>query len=56
MARQASISHRVRIRFKAGILHGDRIALSARVLEIVSVRNLDESSFELEIDAIERGA
>jgi SPP1 family predicted phage head-tail adaptor len=55
MARAATISHRVRIRFKAGILHGDRIALSARVLEIVSVRNLDESSFELEIDAIERG-
>jgi hypothetical protein len=27
-----------------------------RVLEIVSVRNIDEGSWELEIDAIERSA
>ena len=56
MARQASISHRVRIRFKADIQHGDRISMGGRVLEIVSVRNIDEGSWELEIDAIERGA
>jgi SPP1 family predicted phage head-tail adaptor len=54
-ARQASISHRVRIRFKAGILHGDRISMGSRTLEIVSIRNIDEGSWELEIDAIERG-
>jgi SPP1 family predicted phage head-tail adaptor len=55
MARQASISHRVRIRFKADILHGDRISMGSRTLEIVSIRNIDEGSWELEIDAIERG-
>ena len=55
MARQASISHRVRIRFKADILHGDRISMGGRTLEIVSIRNIDEGSWELEIDAIERG-
>ena len=56
MARQASISHRVRMRFKGGILHGDRISLGNRILEIVSIRNIDEGSWELEIDAVERGA
>jgi len=56
MARQASISHRVRVRFKDGILHGDRISMGSRTLEIVSIRNIDEGSWELEIDAIERGA
>jgi SPP1 family predicted phage head-tail adaptor len=56
MARQASISHRVRIRFKADILHGDRISMGSRTLEIVSIRNIDEGSWELEIDAVERGA
>ena len=55
MARQASISHRVRIRYKADILHGDRISMGSRTLEIVSIRNIDEGSWELEIDAIERG-
>lgn len=55
MARQASISHRVRIRFKSDIQHGDRISMGGRILEIVSVRNIDEGSWELEIDAIERG-
>jgi SPP1 family predicted phage head-tail adaptor len=54
MARQASISHRVRMRFKGGVLHGDRISMGNRILEIVSIRNIDESSFELEIDAVER--
>ena len=54
MARQATISHRVRIRFKGGVQHGDRISMGNRILEIVSIRNIDESSFELEIDAVER--
>jgi SPP1 family predicted phage head-tail adaptor len=56
MARQASISHRVRIRFKADIQHGDRISMGSRILEIVSIRNIDEGSWELEIDAVERSA
>lgn len=56
MARQSSISHRVRIRYKDDIQHGDRISMGNRILEIVSVRNLDEGSWELEIDAVERGA
>jgi SPP1 family predicted phage head-tail adaptor len=56
MARQATISHRVRIRFKGGVQHGDRISMGNRILEIVSIRNIDESSFELEIDAVERVA
>jgi SPP1 family predicted phage head-tail adaptor len=56
-ARQAVISHRVRLRYKNGVLHGDRISMAGgRVLEIVSVRNIDEGSWELEIDAIERSA
>lgn len=56
MARQASISHRVRMRFKGGVLHGDRISMGNRILEIVSIRNIDEGSWELEIDAVERSA
>lgn len=54
-ARSATISHRVRLRFKSDVRHGDRISMAGRILEIVSVRNIDEASFELEIDAIERG-
>jgi len=47
----------VRLRYKNGVLHGDRISMAGgRVLEIVSVRNIDEGSWELEIDAIERSA
>jgi len=46
----------VRVRYKDGILHGDRISMGNRTLEIVSIRNIDEGSWELEIDAIERGA
>lgn len=56
-ARQAIISHRVRMRFKSGVEHGDRISMTGgRILEIVSVRNIDEGSWELEIDAVERSA
>lgn len=56
MARSAVISHRVRLRFKSGVSSGDRISMNGRILEIVSVRIIDEASFELELDAIERGA
>ena len=54
-ARSATISHRIKLRFKSDVRHGDRISMGGRILEIVSVRNIDEASFELEIDAIERG-
>lgn len=55
-ARGAVISHRVRLRYRAGVEHGDRIRLDGRVLEIASVRNIDEAKVELEIDAVERSA
>lgn len=55
-ARQATISHRVIMRHKADVLPSDRILMGSRILEIVSVRNIDEASFEIEIDAVERSA
>jgi hypothetical protein len=44
------------MRFKGGVQHGDRISMGNRILEIVSIRNIDEGSWELEIDAVERVA
>lgn len=55
-ARGATLSHRVRIRHRKDVSHGDRIMMGLRVLEIISVRNIDEASWELEIDAVERGS
>lgn len=55
-ARGALISHRVRLRYRSGVEHGDRIYLGGRILEIISVRNIDEAKVELEIDAVERSA
>ena len=55
-ARGALISHRVRLRYRSGVEHGDRIYLGGRILEIISVRNIDEAKIELEIDAVERSA
>jgi len=55
-ARGALLSHRVNIRYRPGVSHGDRLIMGDRILEIVSVRNIDEAKTQLEIDAIERTA
>lgn len=55
-SRGAILSHRVRIRHRRDVEHGDRILMGSRTLEIVSVRNIDEASWELEMDAVERSA
>ena len=50
MQTQATISHRLRIRYQAGILPGMRVKLGSRYFNIVAAPiNIDERNRELEI-------
>ncbi len=44
---QADTTHRVTIRYLAGITPADRLLFDGRILEIESVRNLEERNREL---------
>jgi SPP1 family predicted phage head-tail adaptor len=44
---QADVSHRVRMRYLAGVTHSMRVALGPRVFEIESVINAGERNREL---------
>jgi len=55
-AASLQVSHRVTIRWRAGVTSEMRILYGTRVLQIVGIRNLDERNIALEIDAIEGSA
>lgn len=53
---QAEISHRVLLRYRAGVTAGMRLLFGTRAFNIVSVANRNEESEVLELLVIEGGA
>jgi len=50
---EGSVSHRVRLRYQAGVAPAMRVSHNDRVFKILGVRNLDEESRWLELDCVE---
>lgn len=48
------VTHRITLRYRAGVTPEMRFRLGARILEILSVRNVDERGRWLECDCEER--
>jgi len=48
-----SITHRIRMRYQAGILPSMRVSHRSRILKIEGVRNVDEENRWLELDCVE---
>ena len=53
---QSEISHRVLLRYRAGVTAGMRLLFDSRMFNIVSVANRDEQSEVLELLVLEGGA
>jgi SPP1 family predicted phage head-tail adaptor len=51
---QAELSHKVRIRYREGIVPSMRVVFNNRIMEIQSVINIDEANREIELLCIER--
>jgi SPP1 family predicted phage head-tail adaptor len=47
------LSHRITLRWFAGLEHGHRIKMDARIFNIASIINVDEGDHTLQVDCVE---
>ena len=47
------LSHRITLRWFAGLAHSHRIKMDARIFDIASIINVDEGNHTLQVDCIE---